>query len=268
MSIAELQISKITAADRLRQADPDYIALLAQSMHERGLMSPIIVGKAGRDGMHPLLAGAHRLEAARLLEWEMIPAIINPEEDHLQRRLIEIDENLFRRELSAMDRAVFLHQRQEIYEVLYPETRAGVAGALVTNSSGSTQRTTLSFAEKTAEKLGLSSRSIRRNVHRAKRISPDVREKIATSWIANNGKELDALTKLVPSEQMAVVTAMLEDETPPKSVKAALQIIRGEEPETLTPEEQQMATLQKAWVKASNKVRRQFIATLRELGDV
>ncbi|WP_334128246.1 ParB N-terminal domain-containing protein [Sneathiella sp.] len=266
MSFVELQVSKILAADRLRQADPDYIALLAQSMSERGLMSPIIVGevshKASSRGMYPLLAGMHRLEAAKSLGWETIPALISPEADFLQRRLIEIDENLFRRELSALDRAVFLQQRQEIYEVLFPETRAGVAGGLgfrgLTNEK-------ISFAQNTAERIGLTPRSIQMYVRRAKRISPDVREKIATSWIADSGKELDALAKLEPSEQMAVVTAMLGEENPPKSVKAALQIIRGEEPETLSPEEQQMANLQKAWVKASGKVQRQFIAMLREL---
>lgn len=122
--VLSIPLDLIDVGERLRAVDRDYVSLIAESLAERGLDTPIIVTAAGADGRHALIAGGHRVAAASLAGWTEIPAKV-VEADELQARLIEIDENLIRRELSALDRAVFLAERKRIYEAMHPATRPG-----------------------------------------------------------------------------------------------------------------------------------------------
>lgn len=64
-----LPISAITVANRLRAVDPAHVEAIMASMGEGGLRQAIQV--AGRpDGSFLLMAGAHRLEAAKGLGWD------------------------------------------------------------------------------------------------------------------------------------------------------------------------------------------------------
>ena len=133
-----VQLAQIRVADRLRLAlDEATVATLAASMEELGLQSPVLLrpwraaGPEGSDawgredaGLFALVAGAHRLEAARRLGWTHIEAMIvegTPDEV----RLIEIDENLARAELTVLDRARFLATRKRIHERMYPAQHRG-----------------------------------------------------------------------------------------------------------------------------------------------
>ena len=58
-----------------------------------------------------LVAGHHRLEAARKLKWEAIAAIIFDGMDADEAELAEIDENLIRAELSPIERALHVTSR-------------------------------------------------------------------------------------------------------------------------------------------------------------
>ena len=72
-----------------------------------------------------LVAGAHRIAAARLLGWTQIEAFEVkdlPEDEFI---FLEIDENFCRAELDSLDRSRFMAKRKQIYQRLYPETRAG-----------------------------------------------------------------------------------------------------------------------------------------------
>ncbi len=260
--LVSLALDQIDVGERLRIVDNDYVDLLAASMAENGLTNPITVGKKSRNGNHPLIAGLHRLEAAKKLGWPEMFAIAEHVTDGIQKKLIEIDENLIRRELSQLDRAIFLAQRQEIYETLYPETKAGVAGANATNGITNAK---FAFAEDAARKIGISKRSIQLSIHRFKKICPKVRARIATTWIADKGTELDALVKLEPTDQMACIEEMLSEDGPAKSVKQALSKIQGDEAVPLSPEEKQLAALKLNIAKASDAVVVQFIEFLKEL---
>ena len=130
-----VQLAQIRVADRLRLVlDEATVATIAGSMAELGLQSPVLLRPwraAGSDawgredaGLFALVAGAHRLDAARRLGWAHIEALIvegTPDEV----RLIEIDENLARAELTVLDRARFLAARKRIYLRLHPERRRG-----------------------------------------------------------------------------------------------------------------------------------------------
>jgi len=264
MSIASISIENIDTSDRLRPVDQNWVVLLADSMCEQGLSQPIMVSAKRSDGSYKLLIGSHRLEAAKLLEWPEIDALIVPENDELKQRLLEIDENLFRRELSALDRAVFLSQRQEIHEVMYPDSKAGIAGGLARHGL---QRTSLSFAETVSEKMGLTPRSIRRSLQRANKIDPKVREMIGTTALADSGAELDALLKLAPTDQLKCAAAILREKDPVKNVKAALLELHGSDDEVeFSVQEKELDALKRRYVRASEETQRQFHVWLDELG--
>ena len=69
-----------------------------------------------------LIAGYHRLLAYKKLNAVNITAKIVSRTAN--KKLIEIDENLIRNELSALDVVRCLALRKKIYEELYPETKA------------------------------------------------------------------------------------------------------------------------------------------------
>lgn len=112
-------ISEITVNPGRREARAENIRELADSISEVGLLNPITV-----DCGHTLIAGLHRLEAARLLGWSEIECTVS-DLDGLQAELAEIDENFVRADLSLVDYGNLLLRRKEIYEALHPETKNG-----------------------------------------------------------------------------------------------------------------------------------------------
>jgi ParB family transcriptional regulator, chromosome partitioning protein len=219
----KVAIDSITVGKRRRPLDPAKLDELAESMRDVGLINPITVtprfsrmkidGKEERipSGVR-LIAGYHRVEAARKLGWRHIQASVITPKNRLTRDLLEIDENLIHAELSELERAEHLAARKEIYEQLHPETRVGAAQALAMNQAlghdvGAKLAPT--FVEDTAAKTGLSERTIARAVHRAERIGPEVRDEIKSMpEIADSGVELDALAKAPSDRQAAAVAAV------------------------------------------------------------
>jgi ParB family transcriptional regulator, chromosome partitioning protein len=263
--VLSIPLDQIEVGERLRAVDADYVALIAESLADRGLDTPIIVTGAGADGRHRLIAGGHRVAAARQAGWTEIAAKV-VEADELQAKLIEIDENLVRRELSALDRAVFLAERKRIYEALNPETAHGKAK----KSKGSEKSTSLStfadrFSKATAAKLGVDERTIQRAVARAA-IRPDVRAMIAGLPIADSGAELDKLAALSPDLQFEVARR-LGGET--RTIATALVAINGApRTDNRAQADKQYAALLSAWRKAGKAARRRFLTFLENEGEV
>jgi len=104
-----IEIDKIIIRKRHRKVNHAKVAELAESIKQIGLINPISLNR------NTLLAGAHRLAAYKLLGEDRIPFApcgINGDED--TNTLIEIDENLFRNELSAAEKAQHISERVEI----------------------------------------------------------------------------------------------------------------------------------------------------------
>lgn len=112
-------ISEIKVNPGRREARTEDIRELADRISEVGLLNPVTV-----DCGHTLIAGLHRLEAAKLLGWTEIECMVSGLEG-LQVELAEIDENFVRADLSPVDYGNLLLRRKEIYETLHPETHSG-----------------------------------------------------------------------------------------------------------------------------------------------
>jgi ParB-like chromosome segregation protein Spo0J len=72
-----------------------------------------------------LIAGWHCLVAAKKLGWKTICATIVEAGPADLMRIVEIDENLIRAELSAIERSLHQAERKACYEREFPETRKG-----------------------------------------------------------------------------------------------------------------------------------------------
>lgn len=201
MNVVEIPLDQIEVGDRLRTVDPSWVEFLAASMAERGQDTPVWVRKIGRSEKYSLIAGGHRIAALKAAGKAVaIASVVKASETEAQ--LLEIDENLIRRELTPLDRATFLARRKTVYEQLHPETKQG--GDRKSDQNAELCGLIPAFSEATAEKLGLSRRTIETAVQLHGLIVDDVRKVISGTWLAASGAQLMALGKLTPDQQRKV----------------------------------------------------------------
>lgn len=106
LRVALMHLDNIQVGERLRPLNEPKVRELIESIRELGLLNPITVTDEGR-----LVAGYHRLEACRQLAaedeaWAIVPVAYFEQNDKLHRA--EIAENLFRNDLSVLERAEHL----------------------------------------------------------------------------------------------------------------------------------------------------------------
>ena len=130
-----VKVAEIDCRRRLRPISEAGVESLIASIHETGVMKDAIHVRKKKDGSLVLIAGGHRLEAAKRLGWEEIEAKIWTDVTDDWAAIMEIDDNLAGAEMNALDTAVFLATRKQVYERLHPETKAGVAGGLARQGS-------------------------------------------------------------------------------------------------------------------------------------
>ena len=175
MEQVSIKIDEIKIKPGRREVDENVLKDLAESMDEFGLFSPIIV-----DTNHTLVAGLHRIEAAKLLGWTEISAYVG-DFNELQAELAEIDENFVRSPLSGMERNDMLLRRKQIYEELHPETKNG--GDKCSEKSRTTRcrsafEQVKPFTQDAADRLHLSRRTVERCVHIASSLTPEAKKVI------------------------------------------------------------------------------------------
>jgi ParB family transcriptional regulator, chromosome partitioning protein len=102
--IAELPLAKIRTNDYQPRRNFDQRALqeLADSIHEHGLLEPIVVRRDGEGWQ--IIAGERRFRAHQLLKRATVPAIIR-EADELERLELALIENIQREDLNPIELA-------------------------------------------------------------------------------------------------------------------------------------------------------------------
>lgn len=206
-----IPINEIKLNPGRREAEPEDIKNLADSIAELGLLNPITINQG-----HTLIAGRHRLEAAKLLGWAEIECTVTDLQG-LQAELAEIDENFVRKNLPIIDFGNLLLRRKEIYETLHPETKATYEGGAYRGNQHSEvgekiSPTSKGFVQDTAEKLGVSPRTVETQIQTAKNLTPAAKEIIRGSDAKVTKTNALKLSRLEPEQQEDAATQLVAGE--------------------------------------------------------
>ena len=106
----------------MRRTDEQKVQDLAESIKGIGLLHSISV--AEDNGKYILLSGLHRVESFKLLGRDEIPALVHKSDD-LTNSLIEVEENLCRSDLNAIQTAEHIVKREELLTALGRKAKAG-----------------------------------------------------------------------------------------------------------------------------------------------
>lgn len=173
MQQTKVAVADVITKDRLRPVSEAGVESLIASIRETMVMKDAIHVRKKKDSLI-LIAGGHRLEAARRLGWETIEAKVWTDVTDDWARLMEIDDNLAGAEMNALDTAVFLATRKAVYERLHPEAKAAAGAALAAKRwNAADMMSVASFATATAEKFGMTDRHVRRMIAAGSALAPD-----------------------------------------------------------------------------------------------
>lgn len=117
-----MPIEDIIVNKRIRK-DLGDISALAESFKIYGQITPIIINKK-----NVLIAGGRRLEAAKLLGWQSINAVIIDRSSELEQLEIEFEENKYRKDFNDAEAA---EAARKIYKLKHPSFFRRVLNAIV-----------------------------------------------------------------------------------------------------------------------------------------
>lgn len=258
------KIADIKVGERVRPVDEEHALAFAASMAERGQISPITVRKtpAANKGKTPLtlVAGAHRLRAAQLNQWTEIDAIIVAA-DAVDAQLIELSENLYRNELSALDRAIFVMKYRELWE----EKHGKIDRTRNLKQSKDTECPSVfapgrELSKMVQERLGFGETTYKKVTRIGQNLHPDLR-----SALRGTGGEYDqglllTLAKKGPSEQAVIATTLRET----GDLKRTVKMLKGDKPKA-DPQEDIFNKVKALLAKADDDT---LVRVLQHIGDM
>ena len=260
--VLPVNLSAIRVEKRLRNIDVNAVTRLGYSMGSIGLQSPISLRPdPGDPGLFILVAGAHRLEAARTLGWSSIEALIIDTTDQ-EHRLVEIDENLMRADLTPLDRARFLCERKKVFQQTNPHRSHGgdrKSGDYKTERA-SADTGQAPWANDTAEKIGLSPSTIHRAVSIGQGLSPELADAIAPTPLARREADLFKISKMSPGDQTQLLAAIETRTEPPTTLSHLLRPTQSKS----TPDNAER--LKRLWNAAAAEERQTFLSWLHDAG--
>lgn len=130
LSIKPIPVDKIKVGTRFREELGD-IESLAQSIENEGLINPITI-----DQDYNLLAGGRRLHAVMFLKWPSITANIMQIDSEGDLRIIELIENIQRKELHWSEQAKLVSRINDLMKDEQPGWTQNQTASLVRMSPG------------------------------------------------------------------------------------------------------------------------------------
>lgn len=264
-----LPISSIHVAVRTRPVDEEHAQAIAGSMAERGLINPITVRSTpatnGGSTPYTLVAGGHRLRAAEINQWEKIDVIIVAA-DASEAQMMEISENLFRNELSALDRAIFVMKYREMWEEQNGKIGRG-GNTFVTDTKQSKvndwpllKSPGKELSERVQARLGFGKTTYKYVTKIGQKLYPPLRQAVRGTDIENDQKMLIKLASM-PETKQAGIAAALKIEPDLKKILDMDKPIRPQ----IDPKTHALDALKRSWKNAPREVRSQF---LTEIGAI
>ena len=191
--LIDVPIQKVIIGKRMRTTNALKVSELAESFRDISIINPISI-----DENYKLIAGNHRLAAAKECGWKTIRAIVFSYNE-LINQLQEIDENLFINSLCYISQSENIAKREEILSVLGKRTKRGHS---IVDDVFST--------DVLAEKLGVSNRvyRLRRQVSN---LIPVAREALRGTRHGDNLVELVMLSRLEDEVQQRVAELVSND---------------------------------------------------------
>lgn len=227
--IPEIEIEKIIIPeDRHRTLDFQKAEVIKDSIESLGLINAITLSPT-----LVLIAGLHRIAAFKSMGLSTIPYNIKSY-DEIDQELAEIDENLIRFDLTKMERKLHVARRMELYKQKFgdvkevdtsefdvndEENEDENPGVRISPRTGKPMRPydplDDKFIRDTAKVTGRGETTIWEDVKDGKRInsllSPEVRDLIAPTKLADNGLELGRLLDIPDEEQRTEVATLINE---------------------------------------------------------
>lgn len=200
--------------DRARPLDMDWVAILAESITEQGLLNAITVRPIGN--RYKLISGGHRYAAFTLNEMATITCHVREygDKDANFVRLEEITENVARNELNALDFSRSMFELDVIYKEIYPDLKAG-GNSQVT---GEKNRNALNAVRSELyEKIGRGERSFQIAVSIWKNLSVSSRARLYGTWVAPHRASLIILSGETPARQKKLLDILFPASGEPKA---------------------------------------------------
>jgi ParB/RepB/Spo0J family partition protein len=202
-NVRKIELVRVDAIDMLpgrRPLNPTAVKVLAESMKLIGLQSPVAVRYVanrqntayGSDDSYVLVAGGHRLAAAKLLGWVKIETF-GVTGDDASARLLEISENLHRADLTKLERdeqiAEWVKLTEGVSDNLSETQREGRPGA----------------AAAASRELGIVERDVQRAVKVAS-LAPEAKQAARDAGLDDNRSALlAAAQETTPEAQVAAL---------------------------------------------------------------
>jgi ParB family chromosome partitioning protein len=256
-AVESVKLDKIDLGKRLRYPDKEDVRLLSLSLKEcETLINPIkLRPNPEAEGRFLLVSGATRLEAARLLGWEDIDAIVQDMSAE-NAELEEVDENLYRAELIASHRTGFVAKRLSFFELKAGKLRRGRAShksANLAHLRDDNSPETRQFYDEINERSGIKRRTAQRLVRRARNITAELWEIINQNPKKYPGSLLDKITEISEEDRAEIVRRVKVDGL---TIAAAVKVVRAPSEEEI--HNRQKSALLKAWAAASPEIQEEF----------
>ena len=136
--------------------------------------------------------------------------------DGLQAELAEIDENFVRANLSHRELGDLLLHRKELYEALHPETRQGMRNGQTSKNENFALLGAKSFAQDTADRLGMGKRTVEQLVQTARDLTPAAKKVLRDADDKITKKDALKISRLPPDQQEEAAMRLTTSPPPPK----------------------------------------------------
>ena len=210
LEVREIPVSAVKVTTRLRNTSEEKIQDIAASIRGVGLLHPITVSVKGNQFL--LLSGHHRLEAFKFLGRETIPATIK-EGDELIEQLVEVEENLVRSDLNAIQTAEHIVKREELLKEL---GQRSVRGDNRWKRSGLT-------TEDLARSMGVTKRAYQYKKS-VSNLHPEAKDILGETIFSHNLMDMVSLAKEKDDIQLEVANLLATGQS--STFKRAVQLAR------------------------------------------